>query len=263
MSSVADSVQMAAKIDNRGAHWQAKVNAGNAPEPWKNTKVWSDEKKNVEEKFLALATSKGLAPPPFPWLMAGSRAIGNRNKALWMHLVACSWTEVVEMEMDHTLRGGFMGIKSIRVLKRDEFDSGLFPTVSGLKEDAKLKRKTLMKIWADAGFVEDKRGMRYDEATFQRMRAQALRAEEKRRAKNPQEASSAKPTQAIMPEPPAPTRASAPTSQDAAHFLEAMIQITRADAAKERVVRAEQQFAAALQELREAHAALGEASKKI
>jgi hypothetical protein len=272
---------MTEKVDNRGAHWQDKVKSGTAGEPWKNNTIWAVKRTDVQKEFFALVASKGLPQPFLPWEKQGHRAVGNRNKTLWMHLVKCSLEGLVEIEMDNTFSAGFMGITAVRVLKRDEFNAGMFPTVSGQKGEYKIK--TLTKYWAEAGFVEDKHGMRFDKDTFKRMQDQAQRALDKRRTKSDTAQQTPVQPVVVLPVQPAvalPVQPAVPTAQvpvvpavpvvpvvaPTNHFFDALLQAASADmqrqaavrqAAISRVQRANQAVADALNEVREAYAALG------
>ena len=85
---------------------------------------------------------------------------------------------------------GFLGIKRFLFSpeNRAAFDAGMIPSIDGKRQAATGPQiKTLVKIWHTAGFVErvlEGGALSYvfEQATFDRMREQAQRAEEKRRA---------------------------------------------------------------------------------
>ena len=172
-------------------HWHEKVAKIIPPQPWKATKDWAEKRMKLETELCGLLRKRDI-PYVLPWRRTTSlhRNIGNTNKVLFIELISHHINEIAVLEIEDDERKGFLGITKIDVSahNRAAFDAGFIPSV-----DAKRRResgaqvKTLIKIWHSAGFVErvEEGGAlsyRFDQATFDRMRGQAKRAEEKRRA---------------------------------------------------------------------------------
>jgi hypothetical protein len=180
--------------ENRGKHWKAKISEGNSPEPWKYTKEWAEKRSKLEAKFSELVGSEQCIKV-LPWRRASPahRTVGNTNKVLFIELVTHHMTKSAFLTFFDDERMGFLGIKGIFVCaeNRPAFDAGLIPSVDSKRQTATLAQiKTLIKIWHTAGFVErvlegGALSYAFDQATFDRMRAQAQRAEGKRRAAKP------------------------------------------------------------------------------
>ncbi len=177
------------RIDNRGRHWKDKVLQGCPPEPWKHTKDWAERRNAKENEFCELLRARSMAYT-LPWRRSNSahRSMGNTNKVLFMELLSHHLNGVANLSFVDE-GACFLGIAHVvvRPEKRAIFDAGLIPSVDGRRRaEAGTHIKTLVKIWHTAGFVEhvlDGGGLAYvfDEATFDRMKAQAQRADEKRR----------------------------------------------------------------------------------
>ena len=123
-----------------------------------------------------------------------TRVIGNINKVLFIELITHHFKRTAALAFFDDESKGFLGIKGVFVSpeKKADFEVGMIPSVDGKRWSASWPQiKTLVKIWHTAGFVErvlEGGALSYvfDQATFDRMRGQALRAEEKRRgAKSP------------------------------------------------------------------------------
>eukprot|EP00291_Cryptomonas_curvata_P019237 CAMPEP_0172160104 /NCGR_PEP_ID=MMETSP1050-20130122/5372_1 /TAXON_ID=233186 /ORGANISM="Cryptomonas curvata, Strain CCAP979/52" /LENGTH=392 /DNA_ID=CAMNT_0012829829 /DNA_START=68 /DNA_END=1243 /DNA_ORIENTATION=- len=177
------------RIDNRGRHWKDKVLQGCPPEPWKHTKDWAERRNAKENEFCELLRARSMAYT-LPWRRSNSahRSMGNTNKVLFMELLSHHLNGVANLSFVDE-GACFLGIAHVvvRPEKRAIFDAGLIPSVDGRRRaEAGTHIKTLVKIWHTAGFVEhvlEGGGLAYvfDEATFDRMKAQAQRADEKRR----------------------------------------------------------------------------------
>jgi hypothetical protein len=178
------------KTDNRGRHWKDKVLQGCPPEPWKHTKDWAERRTAKESEFCELLRLRGMSYT-LPWRRSQypHRSMGNTNKVLFMellvhHLNGVAVLTFVEENMC------FLGIQTVCVKPeyRSAFDAGLIPSVDGKRrvDGFGAHIKTLVKIWHTAGFVErvlEGGALNYvfDQATFDRMKAQAQRADKKRR----------------------------------------------------------------------------------
>jgi hypothetical protein len=225
--SLQQGTEEAVKEDNRGKHWKSKVADGNAPEPWKHTKCWADKRNALEsefEKFSAAQNIKFL----LPWRRPSSthRIMGNTNKALYIELMTHHFKKTAAFTFFENESIGFLGIKALYISAENKpiFDLGLIPSIDGKRRaESAAHIKTLIKIWHTAGFVErvlEGGALNYvfDQATFDRMRAQAQRAEEKRRAAKsalpttqPSAASEERPTQSVSEtQQPAPSTLSGP-----------------------------------------------------
>ena len=177
--------------DNRGNHWKGKIANGQYPQPWKHTKDWADKRSILETQFCSLIASMNVRYT-LAWRRpeAMHRAVGNTNKVLFIELLTHHLKRSATLAFFDDERMGFLGIKGVFVPanSRPAFDAGLIPSVDSKRQTATLAQiKTLIKIWHTAGFVErvlegGALSYAFDQATFDRMRAQAQRAEEKRRA---------------------------------------------------------------------------------
>jgi hypothetical protein len=177
--------------DNRGNHWKGKIANGQYPQPWKHTKDWADKRSILETQFCSLIASMNVRYT-LAWRRpeAMHRAVGNTNKVLFIELLTHHLKRSATLAFFDDERMGFLGIKGVFVPadSRPAFDTGLIPSVDSKRQTATLAQiKTITKIWHTAGFVErvlegGALSYAFDQATFDRMRAQAQRAEEKRRA---------------------------------------------------------------------------------
>ena len=194
-----DIQNASSKSDNRGQHWKHKVSQGQAPEPWKHTQYWAERRAAKESEFEALLRERKIEYT-LPWRKANSpsRVMGNTNKVLFIELMSHHYNGVAVLTFVDTTSACFLGIACVRVSseQRAAFDASLIPSVDGRRRmEAGIMTKTLVKIWHTAGFVEralEGGALQYDfdQATFDRMKAQAHRADEKRRhaAKSPEPA---------------------------------------------------------------------------
>ena len=177
--------------NNRGKHWKSKIAEGSAPEPWKATKEWADKRIKLEADFCDLLKSLNQVYI-LPWRRSTApyRVIGNTNKVLFIELIIHHFKKTAILAIEDDERKGFLGITRVFVSSenRGAFDAGFIPSVDGTRcVRSAAQIKTLIKIWHTAGFVEqvlEGGALLYvfDQATFDRMRAQAQRADEKRRA---------------------------------------------------------------------------------
>lgn len=241
------------------------MGTSDAPQPWLATKEWADRRVEMEKQFMALAVELKVGSVFVPWrTVPNLRVMGNTNKMLWMHLTMCSWKKMIRLEYGKSWSDGFLFIRGfvIKPEALEEFNAGAFPTVYNFMPSAAhpFQKKTLIKIWQKAGFVESLDGgvvsLRFDEVTFKRMRDQSDRADKRRQEKSGVEVAGPSKRQAVAVAPPK-------------EAVDALLQFSGAasvdhkarllQAAQDRVARAEAQFAAASLELREAHRALGEA----
>lgn len=119
------------------------------------------------------------------------RAVGNTNKALFINLMKMFYMKQVDLVFGDPAVS-FLGITQIYVAPehRQAFDASPFPSLS-VKQmgENQPQRKTMARIWHTAGFLEreNKDGslvFLFDFGTFQRMKSQVERADEKRRAKS-------------------------------------------------------------------------------
>ncbi len=235
------------RIDNRGRHWKDKVLQGCPPEPWKHTKDWAERRNAKENEFCELLRARSMAYT-LPWRRSNSahRSMGNTNKVLFMELLSHHLNGVANLSFVDE-GACFLGISHVvvRPEKRAIFDAGLIPSVDGRRRaEAGTHIKTLVKIWHTAGFVEhvlEGGGLAYvfDEATFDRMKAQAQRADEKRRK-------AAKPGSAVT----------SPTAAEALPCTNRQGLLDRAGAAG-RIVTARPNPAAMLDRFPQAHAGAG------
>ena len=177
------------KSDNRGRHWKDKVLQGCPPEPWKHTKDWAERRTAKENEFSDLLRNRGMVYT-LPWRRPNSalRSMGNTNKVLFIELLIHHLNGVAVLTFVEEVTC-FLGIQSVKVSaeNRKIFDAGLIPSVSGKRGvESGAHIKTLIKIWHTAGFVEQvleggALSYVFDQETCGRMRAQAQRADEKRR----------------------------------------------------------------------------------
>ena len=168
-----------------------KTAAAFEPQPWKYTKEWAEKRNMLEAKFCVFL-GQIRVNYILPWQRhdAMYRAIGNTNKVLFIEIIThhLKKTAVLAFFEDESM--GFLGIKGIFVSaeNRANFDAGLIPSVDVKRRtETGPHIKTLVKIWQTAGFVErvlEGGALSYvfDQGTFDRMRGQAQRAEQKRRA---------------------------------------------------------------------------------
>jgi hypothetical protein len=181
------------KPDNRGKHWKLKSANDKAPTPWIHTKEWADKRCRKEADFGRLVMARNIIYT-LPWQRSTpcARVIGNTNKVLFMELLSHHINQIAKLSfVDES--AGFLGIASVHVAaeSRPAFDAGLVPSVEGKRRTGSIAQiKTLVKIWSTAGFVErvledGSLIFTFDRATFDRMRAQAQRADDRRRACKP------------------------------------------------------------------------------
>jgi len=156
-------------------------------------KKWEDTRKELEGGFVDFATEKGLNPN-LPWNMPGASGRSTRNicKCLYMHLLTMFGNGIVSLGFDNTAspEGGdgkaFFQIACVNVYphKRAEFDSGMFPTISSLRQSRDpavvTRMKTLFKWWQTAGFDETfdpVNGVlfKYNPATYAKQKGQQSR----------------------------------------------------------------------------------------
>ena len=130
-------------------------------------KKWQETRDKLEDEYRDFAVEKGLNPN-LPWNMPGANGRSSRNicKCLYIHLLTMFGNGVVSLGFDNTAtpEGGdgkaFFQIVCINVYphKRAEFDSGMFPTISSLRQSRDpavvTRMKTLYKWWQTAGFDE-------------------------------------------------------------------------------------------------------------
>lgn len=180
--------------DHRGIHWRAKVEQGNAPEPWKGNKLWSHHCKVLETAYEEIICLRGI-PNALPWKEPGAgRTTGNTMKALLMQLLVCELNGYITLTRNSSasLRGGdgkaFFGIMEVFVPAKSipAFDACPVPTSSwATKAEAifasggsvPIRKKALVKIWETAGFVERKGSdgsvfFVFDSKTFTKQRTQ-------------------------------------------------------------------------------------------
>ena len=181
------------KQDNRGKHWKAKAARNNAPTPWVHTKEWADKRCRKEAELARLIVAHNIIYT-LPWrrITPCARVIGNTNKVLFMELLSHHINQIAKLGFVDE-NAGFLGIASVHVAaeSRPAFDAGLVPSVEGKRRSgSNAQIKTLVKIWSTAGFIErvledGSLSFTFDRATFGRMRAQAQRADDRRRACKP------------------------------------------------------------------------------
>ena len=134
-----------------------KLNAFNAE--WLNTRI------RLEADYVDFAREHGLNTT-LPWELPLPCPSRNTCKCIYMSIMMHFGNNVVSLNFDTTASpsGGdgkaFFQIMAIYVIpeKRQEFDSGMFPTVSSFfraTDPAVITRKkTLFKQWQTAGFDE-------------------------------------------------------------------------------------------------------------
>ena len=166
------------KHDQRGHHWKAKVESGQAPTPWKGQQEWVNKRKQMEEEFKKAAREYSQSDE-FPW--AGSKTPpGNTTRTLWMYLKMCQWAGILSLE--DAPDKGLCGITKVTIHDLDEFNEGPFPILdykADVGPEETKRRLTVLKQWRVAGFVklsdESECTMQFETEVRDKLRAASTR----------------------------------------------------------------------------------------
>lgn len=182
-----------------GKHWAEKIANGVGPEPWKGTTEWAVRRADEEKKLKALLAAKGIQYI-LPWNKPENHCpvIGNTNKVLFLQIMHQHFLGNASIKIDPNPFNGFVGINSVHIPndKRPAFNTDIIPVRAlASSSHSSLTKKTTVKIWRTAGFVENETedgslNLIFDQALYDHMKKKANESMDKRRMK-PDAASSA------------------------------------------------------------------------
>ena len=140
-----------------GKHQRDRVQKGTFPPLHKGVAEWAETRKEEQAKFEQFFAEKGVHEP-IPWKRETMNDSGNKLKVLYMYLIRSAHDGILELVRGPTSEGLF-GITKIKVLDRELFDAGPFPSLSssgiyGEPKNKDLKYKQMFKLWQTAGFAE-------------------------------------------------------------------------------------------------------------